>query len=207
MMKKLLTFNTLTLAAVSIVICCPGLTKAMLPESGSFDIDGTSTPSFDQIPFSGSSMYVYPFAAPDNDLYTGAGSNYNLGTLELTGGSVTFTDSVEKTGNLGIRISSAVSGDQTFQESILTLDFGDDTFDVYLPELTFSWSEDMFLWVAQSGATYYATESQEPGTGRPDMTASDAMLLGDANLARVPEPVTLALFGSGAMILLSRRRR
>ena len=198
-------FNILTLTAISIVLCCPDLAKAVLPESGSFDIDDTSTPSFDQMPFSGSSMYVYPFVAEDIDIYTGAGSNYNLGTLELTGDSVTFTDSGEKTGNLGIRISSAVSGDQTFQESILTLDFGDDTFDVYLPELTFSWNEDMFLWVAQSGATYYATTSQGPGL--PDLTASDAMLPGDTNLARIPEPVTLALFGSSALILLSRRRR
>ncbi len=85
-MKKLLTFNILTLAAVSIVLCCPDLTKAALPESGSFDIDATSTPSFDQIPFSGMSMYVYPFAAPDDDLYTGPGSFYNLGTLELING-------------------------------------------------------------------------------------------------------------------------
>ncbi len=106
---------------------------------------------------------------------------------------------------MGIRIVSAILGVETFQESILTLDFGDDIFDVYLPELSFSGNEDKFLWVAQSGATYYATASQGPGF--PDMTATDAMLLGDANLARVPEPVTLALFGSGALILLGKRRR
>ncbi len=205
-MKKLLTFNILTLAAISIVLCCSGLTKAALPKSGSFDIDGASTPSFDQIPFVGSSMYVYPFVATDLDLYTGQGSTYNLGTLELTGGLVSFTDSVEKSGNLGIRIFSAISGSQIFQESILTLDFGDDIFDVYLPELTFNGNEDMFLWVAQSGATYYATALQGPGLDRPDITAGDAMLLGDANLAMVPEPVTLALFGSGALILLGKRR-
>lgn len=202
-MKKY--FNILTLTAVSIVLCCPDLTKADDPEFGSFDIDEASTPSFDQIPFSGMSMYVYPFAAPDDDLYTQSGSTYNLGELQLINGSVYFTDSDEKSGNLGIRISSFVAGVETFHESILTLDFGDDIFDVYLPELTFDGNENMFLWVAQSGATYYATVSQGPGF--PDMTAGFAMLLGDENLARVPEPVTLALFGSGALILLGRRRR
>lgn len=205
-MKKLLTFNILTLAAISIVLCFPAFTKAALPESGTFDIDGTSTPIFDQIPFTGLSMYVFPFAAQDDDLPTPAqsGSKYNLGQIQLINNSIIFTDSGEKTGNLGIHILSAVTGEQTFQESVLTLDFGDGLFDVYLPEITFSWSEDMFLWVAQSGATYYATASQGPGF--PEMTASEAMLLGDANLARVPEPVTLALFGSSAIILLGRRR-
>ena len=197
-------FNILTLAAVSIVLYCPDPAKADDPEFGSFDIDDTSTPSFDQIPFSGSSMFVYPFAAPDDDLYTGSSSTYNLGELQLINGSVYFTDSVEKTGNLGIRIFSAVAGVETFQESILTLDFGDDIFDVYLPELTFDGNEDIFLWVAQSGATYYAAASQGPGY--PNMTAGFAMSFGDENLARVPEPATLTLFGSAALILLGRRR-
>ncbi len=205
MMKKLLTFNILTLAAISIVLCCPDLTKAALHKSGTFNIDGTSTPEFDPIPFTGSSMYVYPFAAPETDLYTGAGSNYNLCTLGLFSGSVDFTDAGEKTGDLGIRIFSATGGIQTFQESVLTLDLGSELFGVYLPEFTLNLNEEMFLWVAQSGATYYATALQEPG--RPDMTADFAISLGDANLAMVPEPVTLALFGSGALILLGKRRR
>ena len=204
-MEKLLTFNILTLTAISIVLCCFDHAVADISMSGTFDINPTSTPSFDPIPFLGSSMYVFPFAAPETDLYTGLGTTYNLGTLQLFNGSVFFADSSEKTGNLGIRISSAVSGDKIFQESILTLDFGGGIFNVYLPELAFSWSQDMFLWVAQSGATYYATALQGPGL--PDMTASFAMSFGDANLARAPEPVTLALFGSGALILLGRRRR
>jgi len=203
-MKKLLTFNILTLTAISIVLCCSGLTKADDPKFGTFDIDPTFPPSFDPIPFSGSSMYVFPFAAPNNDLYTQGGSTYNLGTLELTNDVVTFTDSGEKTGDLGIRIVNFAGGVETFHESILTLDLGDDIFDVYLPEFSFDGNEDMFLWVAQSGATYYATALQGPGL--PDMTADFAISFGDANLARVPEPVTLALFGSGALILLGKRQ-
>lgn len=202
-MKKLLTFNTLTLAALSIVLCCPVLTKAAISKSGTFDIDNTSTPTFDSIPFSGSSMYVYPFAAEEGNFYTGAGSLYNLGTLQLTNGSVDFTDSGEKTGDLGIRIFSAVAGVEIFQETILTLDLGDNLFDVFLPEFTIGSNQEMFFWVAQSGATYYATTS--PGPGRPNMTAAAA--IDEGNLARVPEPVTLSLFGSGALILLHRRRR
>ena len=91
-MKQLLTFNTLTLVALTIVLCCPGLTMAVISKSGTFDIDAASTPIFDPIPFEGSSMYVYPFAAPETDLYTGSGSTYNLGTLQLVNGLVSFSD-------------------------------------------------------------------------------------------------------------------
>ncbi len=202
-MKKLLTFNNLTLTAVTIVLCCTVLTKAAISKSGTFNLDGTSDPCFNPIPFTGSSMYVYPFAAPDTDLYTGAGSNYNLGTLQLISGLVSFYDSGERTGDMGIRIYSGTAGNQTFNGTILTLDLGDDFFNVFLPEFTIDSNQEMFFWVAQSGATYYATASQ--GAGRPDMTANDAIAAD--NLAMVPEPVTLSLFGSGALILLRRRRR
>jgi len=196
-------FNILTLTAVSIVLCCPDHAVADIPMSGTFDIE-TSSSSFDTIPFTGQTMYIWPFAAPDDDLYTGSSPTYNLGELILLNGSVLFEDADQKTGDFGIRILSTALDPQTFEESILTLDLGSELFDVYLPELTFNWNENMFLWVAQSGATYYATESQGPGF--PDMTAEFAMSFGDENLARVPEPVTLALFGSSALILLGRRR-
>ena len=199
--KRLLKINILTLAAISIMVCCPDLAKAALPEFGSFDIDGTSTPSFDQIPSMGMSMYVYPFAAPDDDLYTELGSLYNLGEIQLFNGSVNFTDSGEKSGNLGIRIVNSTAGVETFQESILTLDLGVDIFNVYLPELSFDMSEQIFLWVAQSGATYYATALQ--GAGLPDITATDAIAAG--NLARAPEPATMLLLGLGAFVLRKKR--
>ena len=123
-------FNILTLAAISIVFCCPDLTKADDPEFGSFDIDATSTPSFDPIPFTGQTMYVWPFAAPDDDLYTGSSSTYDLGELILLNGSVLFNDADQKTGDFGIRILSTALEPQTFGESILTLDLGVDIFDV-----------------------------------------------------------------------------
>jgi hypothetical protein len=185
-------------------ICCFDHAVADIPKSGTFDIDPTSEPTFDTIPFTGQTMYIWPFAAPDDDLYTGSASIYNLGELILLNGSVIFNDADQKTGNFGIRILSTALGPQTFEESILTLDLGSELFDVHLPEIALNSSEEMFFWVAQSGATYYSTILK--GLGPPDMTATLAMSIGEEYLARVPEPVTLVLFGSGALILLGRRR-
>ena len=199
-MKKYLSF--LILLIMTAGICCFDHAVADIPKSGTFDIE-TSNSSFNPIPFTGQTMYVWPFAAPDDDLYTGSSSTYNLGELILLNDSVLFSDAGQKTGDFGIRILSTALDPQTFGESILTLDLGGDIFDVYLPELTFELNQNMFLWVAQSGATYYATALQGPGL--PDMTATEAIAAG--NLARVPEPVTLAMFGSGLLILLGRRRR
>ena len=80
-MKKYLSF--LILLIMTAGICCFDHAVADIPMSGTFDIDPTSEPTFDPIPFTGQTIYVWPFAAPDDDLYTGSSSTYDLGELIL----------------------------------------------------------------------------------------------------------------------------
>jgi hypothetical protein len=175
--------------------------------SGTFDINGPSGLTFTLIPWVSSdpSLYTYlwPFAANENDLYTGSGSNYNLAQVSFSHGSFTVIDYGAKSGDIGIRVANQTSSTQTFEASVLTLNFIDSgSFNVYLPELTFNGGDNIFFWVAQSGATYYANSSM--GAGWPDMSASVAMSAGDGYLAEVPEPATVLFFGLGGILLCRR---
>ncbi len=186
-----------------------GFAKAELdiPASETFDIviDPPDTPgiSFDPIPCTGSSVYLLPFASEDGS-YTSPYSNYNLAQGRFSSGSIIVTDINEQEGDLGIRIDNVSGVTQTFEPSVLTLDFVDDGFDVYLPGFTFDNWNSMFFWVAQSGATYYANSSKD--VGFPDLSAVHVMAAGDEYLARTPEPATVVLFGLGAL-LLGRRHK
>jgi hypothetical protein len=187
---------------LAITALCSSIAQAALVESGTFDIDGSSGLNFTPIPWVSSNpysyVYLWPFAA--DDLYTGPGSQYNLAQVMFSAGSFTVMDYGEKSGNLGIRVGNYTGNTQTFEASILTLDFtGGDSFDVYLPEFTFEKSENIFFWIAESGATYYARSSK--GAGWPDMSAAEAMSAGDEYLAMVPEPATLLLLGLGGLII------
>jgi hypothetical protein len=189
---------------LAITILCGSAAEAVSPESGTFDINGPSGLTFTPIPWVSSTPYLYtylwPFAANENDLYTGSGSNYNLAQAAFSHGSFTVTDYGAETGDLGIRVANQTSSTQTFEASVLTLNFiGSGSFNVYLPEFTFNGNENMFFWVAQSGATYYANSSM--GAGFPDMSASVAMSAGNGYLAEVPEPATVLFFGLGGLII------
>jgi hypothetical protein len=65
-------------------------------------------------------------------------------------------------------------------------------------------NDNMFFWVAQSVATYYANFSK--GAGFPDMSASVAMSAGNEYLASVPEPATVLLLGLGGVLLRIKNR-
>jgi hypothetical protein len=207
-MKKL----TMFIMVAAIIAVCSGFVQAELdiPASGTFDIvrDPPETPglSFEPIPWVSPSpsanVSLWPFAT--DDLYSGPGDDYNFAQAQFTGGSINITDdpcTVE--GDLGIRINNNSGATRTFEPFVLTLDFVGDSFDVYLPGFTFDWMTDMFFWVAQSGATYYANSLK--GVGDIDMSAADAMAAGGEYLARTPEPTTVALLGLGAVLL--RRRK
>jgi hypothetical protein len=206
-MNKYLSFLVLLIIAAG--FCCFDNAVADIPMSGMLDIE-TSDSSFDPTPFTGQTMYVYPFAAPENDLYTGSSSTYDLGALILLNGSVLFEEADQKTGDFGIRILSTANpalDPQTFEESVLTLtlklDLGESgPFDVYLPQIALNSGESMFLWVAQSGATYYANDSKGPGF--PNMTSTLAMS-DEEHIARLPEPATMAFFAAGSMMLIRKR--
>jgi hypothetical protein len=175
-----------------------------IPKSGTFDIDGPSAVSFDSIPWASSNPYLYTYLWPfaTNDLYsTTPYSQYNLAQVSFSASSFTVADYGEKSGDLGVRISHYTGAAQTFEACILTLDFiGSGSFDIYLPEFTVGTSENMFFWVSESGATYYANSSK--GVGFPDMSATTAMAAGDEYIAGVvPEPATLLLFGLGGLVL------
>lgn len=207
-MKKL----TMLIFAAAIITACSNLAWAELdiPASGTFDVvrELPETPglSFEPEPWVSPSLsatvYLWPFAT--DDLYAGPGSQYNLAQAQFVNGSINITDFGVIEGDLGIRASNNSGATRTFEPSVLTLDFVDGSVDVYLPEFTFGWGTDMFFWVAQSGATYYANSSKD--IGFPDISASDAMSAGDEYLARTPEPATAVLFGLGAL-LFGRKRK
>jgi hypothetical protein len=182
-----------------------------IPASGAFDVvrELPETPglNFEPEPWVSPSLsatvYLWPFAT--DDLYAGPGSQYNLALAQFQNGSINITDSVAVEGDLGIRINNNSGATRTFEPSVLTLDFVDDSLDVYLGEFTFEWGTDMFFWVAQSGATYYANSSK--GVGFPDLSAAHVMAAGDEYLARTPEPATVVLFGLGSLLLYRRRKQ
>jgi hypothetical protein len=188
---------------LAITALCGSTTQAVGPESGTFDINGPSGLTFTPIPLVASSVYLYPFATSASDLYTKAGSNYNLAQAVFSHGSFTVTDYGAETGDLGVRVANQSGSTQTFGASVLTLDFvGTGSFNVYLPEFTFKANENennIFFWVAQSGATYYANSSK--GVGSPDMSAAMAMSAGDEYLASVPEPAMVLLLCLGSLII------
>lgn len=192
---------------LAIMALCCGIAQGVISKSGIFDIDDPTGLGFDSIPWVSSNpyanIYLWPFAT--DDLYAGAGSQYNLAQARFSGGSFTTTDYDGKNGDLGIRIGNYTSGIQTFGACVLTLDFiGEGSFDIYLPEFTFGINENIFFWVAESGATYYANSLK--AAGYPDISADIAMAAGDEYLAKNPEPTTILLFGLGGAIFLQRRR-
>lgn len=191
-----------------IAALCSCIVQGDVPKSGVFDIDGPSAISFDPVPWTSPNpylnTYLWPFASSDK-YSTTPYSKYNLAQVSFAAGSFTVTDSNEKSGDLGIRVSQYTGSTQTFESCIVTLDFiGSNSFDIYLPEFTIETSKNMFFWVSDSGATYYANSLN--GVGFPDMSALTAMAAGDEHLARTPEPTTICLFGLGALILIRKKR-
>lgn len=193
-----------------IAALCGSIALGGIPKSGTFDVAGPTSVSFAPVPWTSPNPYLYtylwPFAADDLYEETEPGSTYNLAWVSLSAGAFTVTDYGEKSGNLGIRVSHYTGSTQTFEACILTLDFvGSGSFDIYLPEFTVGTGENMFFWVSQSGATYYANSLK--GVGFPDMSALTAMAAGDEYLAGVPEPATIFLLGLGGLAVRKFNRR
>jgi hypothetical protein len=194
------------------------------PASGTFDIvttGGHGGISFAPVPWVSPSesetIYFQPYAGSVPG---------NIAQAQFADGAINVFDGSVQTGDLGIFIGNYSGEPQTWAAGKVTLDFTSGSFDVFLPEFqfTFDWRLDpdyetyttdmdhMYLWVADNGATYYANSSK--GWGAPDMTAAQAMALGDTYLAAaavaVPEPGALVLLltaGLGALCYAWRRRR
>jgi hypothetical protein len=190
------------------MVLCNSIAQGDIPKSGTFDIDGPSAVSFDLIPWVSPNPYLYTYMWPfaSDDLYAGSGAQYNLAEIAFSNSSFAVTDDVDKSGYLGIRVGNYTGNNQTFEACILTLDFiGSGSFDIHLPGFTFETNDNIFFWVSQTGATYYANSLK--GVGLPDISAAEAMAAGDEYLAMAPEPATILLFGLGSFALLKFNRR
>ena len=188
-----------------VMALCSSAAQAAIPKSGTFNIDGSSGLTFAPIPTGASSVYLWPFASYDK--YAGSGANWNLAEVWFSAGSFITTDKGEINGDLGVRVGNYTGGAQTIEACILTLDFvGGSGFNVYLPEFTFGSNENIFFWISESGATYYAHFSKGAGSPPTDMSAAEAMSAGDEYLARVPEPATFLLLGLGGLAAVRKHR-
>ena len=174
-----------------------------VPKSGTFLLDDTaSSPvDFDPVPWVSPgpayTAYMFPFAS--DDMYSGMGIDYHLAQIAFSNGSYIVDHIAEKTGDMGIRIGNYSPTQATFAESTMTLHLTDEDFDIYLPEFTLDQMDNIFLWVAESGATYFANSAK--GAGLPDIFADTAMNMGTEYLARVPEPSTILLLTLGGLMI------
>jgi hypothetical protein len=106
---------------------------------------------------------------------------------------------------MGIRVANISGSTRSFAETIVTLHLTDGEFDIYLPEFTFDWEDNIFFWVAESGSTYYANDTLAPGW--PNIDAIGAMTDPSSYLARaaIPEPATIILLSLGAALIVKKR--
>jgi len=136
------------------------------------------------------------------DIVTDPGISFNNRLINIT-------DSDIVTGDLAIRVANSSGQTITFEPCTVTLNFAQSTFNLYLPEFTFQSMDNIYFWVSDNGATYYANTAKSPGQYidyGPNMSAAAAIAAGDEYLAAaVPEPATLALLGLGGMFLCRKR--
>lgn len=204
----------LVMAALGLLSLVVGTAVYAAPKNGTFDINTAGGGiSFAPVPWvspGGSQViYFYPFATSDYLAgYSGNGAGYNLATAQFQSGNINVSDGISRAGDLAIRIGNYTGATQTWAAGKVTLDFTSGSFDVFLPEFTFNAMDNMYFWVADNGATYFANTSKS--SGAPNMTAAAAMNAGDTYLAAdaVPEPSSIiALLGGLGSILAFRRRR
>lgn len=212
-MKNLALF----LLAVAILSASAQAIVLDTPKTGTFALDENASPSvtFDPIPWTpaGSlgTVYLYPFASDDlyekdEDPDTHQLINDNLANVAFSNTGYSVNTITPKTGDLGIRIGNYSNADQAITETVMTLSFLNEDFDVYLPAFTVEKSQQIFFWVAESGSTYYANDPLGFADS-PNIYAIDAMADPAYYLAReaIPEPATIILLSLGAVLIAKKR--
>ncbi|MCF7954945.1 MAG: PEP-CTERM sorting domain-containing protein [Phycisphaerae bacterium] len=182
-----------------------------VPASGNYDIDNISAAAllFDHDPWVSPSMaktaFITVYATNDYvNVYAGASSVCNLSTLIFMNGGQHILDNGAVSGDLAIRFGNSTTDDITFAVSVLTINFASGAMDVFLPEFTLAKSENMHLWVANDGSTYFANVSGNEGSwGIPNISAQQS--IADGYIAAVPEPATIVILGLGAIFLCRRK--
>ena len=166
----------------------------------------TPVPWVSPMPGNTASITLYTIADYTPHPISGIIAESNLGITEFSDGGHELLPygRGQSSGDLAVKYINQSGQTINFIETVITVGLNVGDIDIYLPQFDLIAGASMHFWAAEGGSTYYANVTGIPGSATGlNMTALDSITAGD--IARVPEPVSIALLGLGGFFL--RRRK